>query len=389
VTQGRQKVMLLGTGATSLPILKALKDLNFYVGVVGNRPDDICHRLADRSHHEDYSDYETVKYIFNTQGYSYVVPSCSDLSYEVGAQLANELGLCGYDDWEKIQVITNKQIFRAYLKENKLPHPKCVYQNDICPETISDLTFPVIVKPLEADTGKGISVISNVELLDNALQLARSVSRDSQCLVEEFRVGSLHSISSFIINGKIGDTHIFDEYCTDYEFAVNESNFPTVLSAAIVENVKKIIARLISAMHLGDGLLHMQFIVQNENIILIECMRRLPGDFFPKLISHSIGYPYYKNYVYTFVGRKPKTDNKILERKSIARQTITSMGANYLSGISINCSGRVLEIIPLMQSGDHLLDFPASKQAVIFYEYERFDTMVNEVGRLSSFNKVF
>lgn len=65
------------------------------------------------------------------------------------------------------------------------------------------------------------------------------------------------------------------------------------------------------------------------------------------------------------------------------------MGESYLSGISINCSGRALEVIPLMQSGDHLLDFPASKQAIIFYEYERFDTMVSEVGRLSSLNTVF
>lgn len=316
MTQGMQKVMLLGTSATSLPILKALKDLNFHVGVVGNRPDDICHRFADSSHYEDYSDYETVKDLFTTQGYSYVVPSCSDLSYEVGAKLANELGLCGYDDWEKTQVITNKQMFRAFLKQKKLPHPKCVYQNDIRPETIRDLTFPVIVKPLEADTGKGISVISDVTFLDDALQLARSVSRDSQCLVEEFRVGSLHSISSFIINGKIGDAHIVDEYCTDYDFAVNESNFPTVLSAAIVENVKQIIARLVSVLHLGDGLLHMQFIIQNENIILIECMRRLPGDFFPMLISHSIGYPYYKNYVHAFVGRKSKSSNKISEGES-------------------------------------------------------------------------
>ena len=385
------KVLLLGTGATSLPILNVLKGLNLFVGVIGNRPADICHKFANESHHADYSDYEEVRNIFEAHGYSYVVPTCSDLSYETGAKLANEFDLFGYDDWDTTQIITNKRMFRAFLQENKLPHPRYVYQKDICIQTISELDFPVIVKPLEADTGKGIAVISSIESFDDALKDACAVSRDSQCLVEEFRSGSLHSFSCFIGNGQVSDAHIVDEFCTDYEFAVNESNCPTDLSPSLAAEVTGVIDCLATKLNLNDGLLHVQFIVNNKEIYLIECMRRLPGDFFPQLISHSSGYPYYENYVHAFLGKEYLTLNANEEARNryIARQTITSLGLSYFSGIDFKCSGNMLEIVPLMRNGDQLFEFPASKQAVAFFEYDDFDRMVGEVGCLVNYNKVF
>ena len=188
-----ESVLLLGTGATSLPILEALKDLGFKVGVIGNRASDICHKLSDFSHFKDYTDYESVLSIYQKHNYKYVVPSCSDMSYEIAAKLARKKGLTGFDDMNIVNIITNKYAFRDHLKKCNLDYPKFFYPNESDKEKLNGLKLPVIVKPLKADTGKGIQVVNEEKKLSDAIKTAKSVSRDNKCLIEEYKPGTLQA----------------------------------------------------------------------------------------------------------------------------------------------------------------------------------------------------
>lgn len=60
-----------------------------------------------------------------------------------------------------------------------------------------------MVKPVEAYSGRGISVIENKGELENAVMNARNYSLSKKCLVEEYIVGNLYSHTAFISGGKI------------------------------------------------------------------------------------------------------------------------------------------------------------------------------------------
>lgn len=379
-----ESVLLLGTGATSLPILEALKDLGFKVGVIGNRASDICHKLSDFSHFKDYTDYESVLSIYQKHNYKYVVPSCSDMSYEIAAKLARKKGLTGFDDMNIINIITNKYAFRDHLKKCNLDYPKFFYPNESDKEKLNGLKLPVIVKPLKADTGKGIQVVNEEKKLSDAIKTAKSVSRDNKCLIEEYKPGTLHSISCFIKKTKIQKAFIVDEFCTDYPYAVNESNYPSQLPDKIINKAISDVQKFISSLKLIDGLLHVQFILYKNNIFLVESMRRMPGDFYGKLIELSNGCSYYKSYVCSFTESESSSDIANIEKNErlIVRQTITSPIPKVMTSISFNCSGKIIELFTFAKNGQDLNKFPFDKQGVAFFEYNNPIEFKSEIGQL-------
>ena len=70
-------VLVAGTGPTSVPIIKALTARGLSVGVIGAKPDDVGHGMADRSHIADYSDWHNVAKIFNEFGYDFLIPTAT------------------------------------------------------------------------------------------------------------------------------------------------------------------------------------------------------------------------------------------------------------------------------------------------------------------------
>ena len=57
-----------------------------------------------------------------------------------------------------------------------------------------------------------------------------------------------------------------------------------------------------------------------------------------------------------------------------------------MQAISFNCSGKLLEYIPLAKNGEDLNQFPADKQGVAFFEYSDHNSLESEMGSLVNNN---
>ena len=73
-----------------------------------------------------------------------------------------------------------------------------------------------------------------------------------------------------------------------------------------------------------NGLLHTQFISDNNRFWLIETMRRCPGDLYGTLIKKSTGFDYAKFYSKPFLNQKNSIDEVNLLNRYFARHTISS-----------------------------------------------------------------
>ena len=381
-----EKVLLIGTGATAAPILTAIRDMGFFVGVIGGKKNDICHKLADASHVLDYSDPKSVESVFLNEKYNYIVPSCNDESYFSGSHVASKYNLPGYDSIENTKIIQNKKFFREKVQNfsSHSPRFQVLFKGE---EFNDELHLPLIVKPSESDTGKGIKIILDKSHLSSAIKNAKKASRDGQAILEEFFTGSLHSVSIFFDNLKPKFIFFVDEYCTDYEFAVNESNFPSSISSSLQNKIVNEICFVFEELKLVDGLLHVQVLIEKDHFIIVEAMRRSPGDLYGTLIEMGSGFEYCAAYVTKFVGGD-FSQKAAFKNRFISRQTLTAMGSKILNKLSFITKGRVKEILPLHSNGSELEDFPNDKQGIVFIEYDSKIDMYAEAGSLKSLNFV-
>lgn len=364
-----KRVLLVGTSYSAAPLLLALRGRGLSVAVCGARPDDPCVALADAYHPLDYADREALLQLVATQAFDFVCPSCNDYAYLSAAYVAERLGLPGFDRLETATLLHNKALFRDFAAASGIPSPRAVRLGDDTPDPARlQLQPPVLVKPVDSFSGRGVVKLEDLSQLADSLAAARRESRSSAILVEEFVAGTLHSHSAFLAGGAIVEDFFVDEFCEVYPYQVDCSNHPSRLPAAVRDAVRSAIATLAERLALADGLLHTQFISGPRGVFLIECMRRCPGDLYYHLIEFSTAARYVENYVAPFVAqafRAPATG----EAQPWARHTISFPRDTFFWSFGQAIPAEEVRTFPLCESASLVRAAPYGKAAIVFARF--------------------
>lgn len=359
------KVLLVDTNFSSVPIYEALRVLGHDVHVVGGNPKDCLAKSVSNYWNIDYSDTVALADLVEKEAFNFIVPGCTDRSYASCVAVSDgrsEGRFPGLDTLHVEDVINNKANFRVIGKQLGLPMPQ------VQELEAGVLRWPLIVKPVDAFSGKGITVIrsQDIDALNDAIQAACTASRQGKYLLEDFVAGQLHSHSAFICNEKVIYDFIVQEDGTINPFVVDTSRVISTLPERLLEALRTSVEKLASALHLSDGLLHTQFILENDRIWLIEMTRRCPGDLYSQLIELSTGFPYVEFYVMPFLGLqlKKEFENKILT--SIMRHTLTVDSDSNFGFIHFNRQITIERWIALSLVGDQLKPSPASRVGIVF-----------------------
>ena len=365
----KKKVLLVGSSFSAAPLLFTLKKYGFNVATCGNIPSDPCHQLADAVFLMDYSNKNDLLELVRAEKFDYIVPSCNDYAYMSCAWVAENLHYPGFDSFEKTRILHTKDAFREFAQREGFPVP--AFLKIAQGESIAShgLLFPLLVKPVDSFSGRGVTKINASQELPTAIDAAIRSSRSNQAVVEEFVDGTLHSHSAFIQNGAIVFDVFVDEYCTVYPYQVNCSNHPSFLSERTKKKVQRCMSALIDALNLSNGLLHTQFIANGDNFWIIECMRRCPGDLYGRLIELSTHISYTDYYTRPFIG-KELSHNVVNKRfLSYGRHTISTDRVTTSYSFSHNLSCDNVDVVPLKNSGEILNAAPFDKLAILFAKY--------------------
>ncbi len=366
-------VLLVDTSFSSGPIYQFLINSGHNVAVVGNNPNDTLAKSAETYVHLDYSDVDKLRNLISDRRIDYLVPGCNDLSYMVCSQINDEERFPGIDSLETAEIINNKEKFRAFADQHMLPTPRVLIKEEI------GTRWPVIVKPVDAFSGRGVTIIqeNNRDEVNNILNRARQASRTNTCIVEDYVEGQLFSHTAFIQSGQILLDYIVEEHGTANPFVVDTSRVINDFPVAILEKIRADIKLIASKLLFQDGLVHTQFI-QNENQYwLIEITRRCPGDLYSQLIELSTGFNYAENYTRPFIGLQLKLPHK-KHHKWIMRHTVSQPSQCIFGALSIKLPLMIQKLVPICLAGDILRPSPYGRVAILFCE-EETEARLNEI----------
>ena len=359
------KVLLVDTNRSAYTIYQSLVAQGHNVFVVGGNPQEPLAKICPNFIQLDYSDASALDALIEREGFDFIVPGCTDVSYKTCAEV-NRGRFAGIDSVEATRAINDKSEFRAVATCLGIPVPK-VYDFDQALHCDA-----VIVKPVDAFSGRGITIVKKptIDSLQAAYSLGCEASKTQTALIEEFVCGQLYSHSAFLQVGKVVADFVVQEDCTTNPFTVDTSKVLFDFSEKLRESLRADASKLFSGLGLVDGLIHSQFILSCDRYWIIEVTRRCPGDLYALLIEMSTGYPYGASYAAPFLGGAPFPQNAGTFQKRIIRHTATSREGDSLWGFSFNQPVNLKFFVPLATAGDFIKLSPYGRAGLFFLEAE-------------------
>jgi hypothetical protein len=356
-------VLLVDTNFSSGPIYDFLIKSGHNVTVVGGNPNDALAKSVSDYVQMDYSDVAKIRQLVAERNIHYLVPGCNDRSYMVCAEINQDCRFPGIDPLKTAEIINNKAKFRAFAAQYNLPTPKVLAEQEF------GTRWPIIVKPVDAFSGRGVTIIreGSRHELATALDAAHQASHTKTCIVEDYVEGQLYSHTAFIQSGEIIADHIVEEHGTANPFVVDTSRVAYDFTADIFEKIRGDIKLLSNKLSLRDGLVHTQFIKDGSQYWLIEVTRRCPGDLYSQLIELSTGLNYAENYARPFVGL-PFNMMGNNQKKWLMRHTLTQSHEYLLGSLSFTVPLLIKKWVPIGVTGDKLQASPHGRIGIIFSE---------------------
>lgn len=354
-------VLLVDANFSSAPQLAALRRAGHMVWICGAYPEAYLARSDPFYLEFNYADTNILRSAVERLCIDFIVPGCTDMSYFSCSQLNTDSRFPGIDDWHITQTLNNKQQFRSLCAREGLSAPRLIPAGEAP-------SGPVIVKPADAFSGMGITVLNSSEpnALQAAIEHAHTASPNKSIVIEEFVEGDLHSYSAFLHKGRVTHAFVVAEHCFTHPYVVDTSYLVYDLASHVTDALRAEVEHLAYCLRLKDGLLHGQFIRTQDSFVWVEMTRRCPGDLYSQLIELSTGFPYAACYAQSFLGQPLQTIPNTIQRCNILRHTVTQAHDFAFDYVEFHAPMNVRRWVPLASQGQALEASPKGRVGILF-----------------------
>lgn len=322
-----KKILINGSGYTEIPLILEAKRMGFFVVTTGYYDNPLGSRFADKYIEADYSNKELILDIVKKEKISYLVPGCNDSSFLTISYISEKLNIGFFDSYEISKILHHKDLFKEFALEHNISVPKRFEKSS------NNITFPVIVKPVDMSGGKGTNIVYSEKDLKKAIDIALLTSKIKHIIIEEFIDGSHYSAFLLIKNKKI----IFDFFAYEYfyinKFLVIGAYSIYNLKKSIMDKIKIDIEKISNILNLVDGLIHVQFVVKDNIPYILEVTRRSPGGLFPKLVNYSKNINSAEQIIRSHIGEKYNIDADNITNNIIIRHCTMAKKNGYYDNI--------------------------------------------------------
>lgn len=215
-------------------------------------------------------------------------------------------------------IATNKYLMRCAMREGGVDGPRfTLVEENFDKKNLVDFEYPLIIKPVDLSSSRGVMKINDEKELDDAIAYAMSWSKTKQCILEEFIEGPEYSGESIAYAGKYKLLVVTEKSTTGApHFVETGHKQPANLSLDMLEKVEKTLYRAFASMGIQYGAVHPEFrITKDGRICFMEIGARMGGDCIGSdLVPISSGYDYMGMVIACGCGKEPSF-KKIREPK--------------------------------------------------------------------------
>lgn len=277
-----KKLAIIGGGVMASYYGKACHRLGYeshYFSMVDGKVED---SVVDFYHEINIFEKERITEICKEIGVDGVVAT-TELSVPITAYVAEKLGLLGVP-YEVAKVITDKYRNRECCKRlPELLSPKYVEATCIQDIEDSDVSYPMILKPVNLGGKRGVTVVNDADELAKAFDYAKKSFRKGikpVIIAEQYLEGGMEcSVESITFKGEHTIVQITQKDSSGAPHCVELGHHqPAPLPKIIWDKVVCAVSSGLSAIGITNGPCHTEIKIIDGEVYLIEFNARPGGD---------------------------------------------------------------------------------------------------------------
>lgn len=325
------KALILAGGLPQIELIKQLKSRNIETVLCDGNDNAIARPYADKFYKTAIFDIESVKNIALEEKVDFLITVCADQVLLVVAQVSEMLGLPCYIDYQTAQNVSDKKYMKKIFWENNIPTSKYVELEQLSWDKIEHLKYPMVVKPVDAYSSRGVRKVFNKDELEVYFNEASKISRTGGVIVEEFCAGEEISVDIYVENGKAKILCVSnsEKINTENRFIIFRGRYPVNITPEVYKQIEVVAQQIADAFGIKDSPMLIQMINTGTSVSVLEFCARTGGNMKYLLIKRACGFDVIKAVIDLTVGLKPHVELSKPESKYIVNDFIYCNPATF------------------------------------------------------------
>lgn len=275
-----KKAIILGGTNDHIRLIEILKEKGYCTILVDYLDNPVAKGISDIHFKASTTDKESVLKIAQEQKADLVIATCIDSALSTAAFVSEKLGLPFHIDYSTSLALTDKTKMKTIFAEQNIPTSSFIILNELNKQKIDSLRYPLVIKPADANSSKGVTKVNNWLEVTNAFFTAQEISKNKKVIIEEFISGEELSVDVMVTDGDaqiILITENIKSKLNENVFTIIQSKFSKEKSIELEIPIKEIANKIATAFKIQNGPLLIQLINKDGELNVIEFSSRIGG----------------------------------------------------------------------------------------------------------------
>ena len=273
-----KKALVLAGGIAQVALIEELRRRGYRTLLADMNPACVAAGVCDEFCQVSAMDVEGIKQLAREREIDMVLTACADQILVAEVEACQALGLRTYLDLDTTRKVSDKHYMKDVFLKNGIPTSRYAVLDRFEDEKLTGLSYPLVVKPVDAYSARGVRKCQNREEVQKFLADAIQISRSKTAVVEEFVDGRELTVEAFVCKGKATVLCIGSKQkLKDGGFVLSGSLYPADLSAELTEEIEKTTQKIADAFHLNDSPININMITDGRHAYVLEFCARTGG----------------------------------------------------------------------------------------------------------------
>ena len=318
------KALVLAGGLAQIELIKQLKERKIITVLADGNSNALARPYADIFYQISLFDAEAVKEVAVKEKVDFIITCCADQVLLIVAQVSEMLGLPCYISYQTAQNVSDKKYMKKLFGENQIPTSRDIELDEIDWEEIHKLHYPLVVKPTDAYSSRGVRKAIDDKSLEIYFNEAKEISRAGNVIVEEFCAGEEISVDVYVEDGR---AHVLcvsnsEKIKNDNRFVIFRGRYPVNASPEVMKQIQSVAQQIADAFELKNSPMLIQMINTGTSVSVLEFCARTGGSMKYLLLKRSCGFDVIKAVIDLTLGLKPHVELSAPENEYIVNDFI-------------------------------------------------------------------
>ena len=287
-----KKLLILGANPETIPLVEVANAMGIKTLVTSNVPGDAAKKYAWKACDVDGLDVPGLVALANQEKVDGVLVGVADILVPVYCKVCAALGLPCYATQEIVDVFSYKDVFKATCERYGVHGiPEYFLDENLNPEDIAKIKFPVMVKPVDGYSGLGMTVCYEATQLKDAVAKALSFSKCKRFIVERYMQCEDMGMYYTFKDGYCSASCIYDRYTTSEQKGLSRvclgGTYPSKHLDEYFSRMHRNAVKLFKEFGIKNGVLMLSGFYENGEFYVYDTGFRLQGEA-PHLLMKAI-----------------------------------------------------------------------------------------------------